>query len=377
MMRYDGKAPRAVWPKRSGAWLSPSAHYRLRPEDPKVVVLGGGSGSSAVLQGLKRHTAQITAIVTMFDSGGSSGLLREEFGFPPFGDLRQCLMALSEEFGPAATLQSLLGFRFDEDSSLHGHNLGNLMLAALTSLYDVEGAIDQLSRALRVRGRVAPVSLDPADLGAELEDGAFLRGEAVIDLRGSPRPRIARLFLDPAAKANPRAVQAILEADAVILGPGDLFTSIIPNLLVDGIPQALSRTPARLIYVCNLMTKPGETDDFTASDFLGALNCYLGDASIQWAIVNTAPVPRAIREVYARQGAFPVEADVERLARHGIKSRVGAFANGQIPLRHDPEPLAEVILSLIDSEWLPGDGLLLSEMQQVRDLREAVVGYWS
>ncbi|MBI4220994.1 MAG: YvcK family protein, partial [Chloroflexi bacterium] len=222
---------------------------------PHVVVMGGGTGCSSVLRGLKRHTDRITAIVTMFDSGGSSGILREEFGYPPLGDLRQCLVALGEEGEATEALRDAFEFRFSKESSLNGHSVGNLLLAALTTLHrDVEGAIAEMSQILRLKGRVIPVSLAQADLCAELEDGTIVRGESRIDLRRKSLPRIREVFLDPGAPANPRAMEAILEADAVVLGPGDLYTSVIPNLLADGIVPALRKTTAALVYVCNLMT---------------------------------------------------------------------------------------------------------------------------
>ncbi len=329
--------------------FSPQAKGQLQSEAPRIVVIGGGSGSSVILNGLKRYEAEITAIVSMFDSGGSSGLLRTEFGYPPFGDLRQCLLALSEDSETAQTLQPLLDFRFHKDSSLQGHNLGNLMLAGLTSLSDLEGAVNSLSQVLKIRGRVVPVSLDKGDLCAELEDRSILRGETKIDLRGRPLPRIEKVFLEPAASANPRAVQAILEADVVVLGPGDLYTSIIPNLLVCGIPEALKQTSATLIYVCNLMTKMGETDDFAASDFVAEINRYLRGAKIDWALVNTAAISPEITGKYAMEGARLVEPDLERLLDQGVKYLGSPVVGCQDPVRHHSELLANGILNLVHS----------------------------
>jgi len=349
---YPAKTYSANWRDNAAPALSSRKVQWFQSQEPKIVVIGGGSGSAIVLRGLKQRTANLTAIVTMFDSGGSSGRLRHEFGCPPFGDLRQCLLALSAE-SDFATLPALLGFRFSETSSLKGHSLGNLILAALTTLSNnIETAIDELSRLLRIRGQVIPVSLEQADLCAELEDGQILKGETVIDLRGSPSPRISRVFLEPQAAANPRAVQAILEADAVVLGPGDLYTSLLPNLLVEGIPQALNQTRAMLIHVCNLMTKAGETDDFQASDFAREINRYLGGALIDWIVVNTVPMPREIQAEYTRQGARPVEADLARLANWGVKYRQGRFSNSRLPVRHNPVRLADVILSLVNSDWV-------------------------
>jgi uncharacterized cofD-like protein len=195
-------------------------------KDLKIVVIGGGSGTSAVLRGLKQHTTQVAAVVTMFDSGGSSGLLQAEFGYPPLGDLRQCLLGLSEDSEANRSLRELLDFRFRRESSLNGHSLSNLLLAALTTLgKDLELALDEMARLLRITGQVIPVSLERADLCAQLGNGHLVRGEPNIDLRGQRYPRIERVFLDPGVRANPKALKAILEADVVVLGPGT-FTPV-------------------------------------------------------------------------------------------------------------------------------------------------------
>ncbi|MCH7594872.1 MAG: YvcK family protein, partial [Chloroflexi bacterium] len=283
---------------------------------PRIVVIGGGSGSSVLLRGLKSSTADLTAIVTMFDSGGSTGLLRREFGYPPLGDLRQCLVALSEDSEVTAALRSASEFRFDKNSSLNGHNLGNLLLAALTTVSnDLEDGINEMSRILRITGRVIPVSLEQADLCAELEDGTILREESNIDLRETGIPPISRVFLDPPVAANPRAVSAILAADLVVLGPGDLYTSIIPNLLVTDVAHALRLTSAKLVYVCNLMTKHGETDGYRASDFARTICHYMG-AKLDWAVLNTGYVPPEVRKMYVDECAEPVVADEEEVGKH-------------------------------------------------------------
>ena len=279
----------------------------------KVVVIGGGRGSSVVLQGLTRYTSELTAVVTMFDSGGSSGLLQSEFGYPPLGDLRQCLLGLSEDNETTRPLRELIGFRFREESSLNGHSLGNLLLAALTTLgEDLERAVDQMAGLLQITGRVVPVALERADLCAELGDRRIVRGESNIDLRGERSPRIERVFLEPTVPANPKAITAILDADAVVLGPGDLYTSIIPNLLAEGIPQALAATKATRIYVCNLMTKLGETDDFKASDFVREIVRYMGGPHLDWTLINTRLVSESIQAAYGEEGALPVHADMDQ-----------------------------------------------------------------
>jgi len=318
--------------------------------EPRVVVIGGGSGVSVLLRGLKRRTGDITAIVTMFDSGGSTGLLRKEFDLPALGDLRQCLVALADDGDSSDPIRSAVQYRFSKESSLKGHNVGNLMLAALTLDGDVEGAIDEMSRMLNTRGRVVPVTLQKADLCAELEDGTVVHTESAIDLRGVSNPGIKRVFLDRQVEANPRAVKAVLEADAVVLGPGDLYTSIVPNLLAHGIAEAIRKTPAKIIYVCNLMTKRGETDGFRASDFLAEITRYLDGRKPDWVVVNTKPVSAEAQRLYAAEGAHPVEVDRLNLSRFALNVYADALAGEETTLRHDPDVLAAAVLRLAGLE---------------------------
>jgi uncharacterized cofD-like protein len=323
----------------------------------KIVVIGGGSGSSAVLRGLKKYTANLSAVVTMFDSGGSSGLLQSEFGYPPLGDLRQCLLGLSDDTEATHAIRELIGFRFSQKSSLNGHSLGNLLLAALTTLgQDIEVAIGEMSRLLRITGQVIPVSLQRADLCAELSDGRVVRGESKIDTRRQSHPRIERVFLDPAVQANPKAVQAILDADAVVLGPGDLYTSIIPNLLVDGIVQAVAASRATRIYVCNLMTKLGETDNFTASDLVRVMCRYAGAGHLDWALVNTCPVSQAARDAYLAQGSYPVVVDLDKVTQHVPAVFAAALSNNNVPLKHDSDLIAEAVLRIAGVGRAKGNG---------------------
>lgn len=315
---------------------------------PKIVVIGGGTGISAVLKGLRKHDCTLTAIVTMFDSGGSSGLLRREFGYPPLGDIRQCILAMCDGNGNGPALRELFEFRFPGESSLNGHSLGNLLLGAMTSLRkDLETAIQEISRVLGVQGEVLPVSLDDAELCAELEDNLLIRGESNIDLRERALPRIRRVFLDPGAKASPRAIQAILRADLVVLGPGDLYTSVVPNLLVEGIPQALSETEAPCVYICNLMTKSGETDGFKASDFAREIHRYLGHRKLDAVLVHQGEVPGPVRHAYEHEGAELVVPDTAAVAAYAQRAIAAPLANGQVPLRHDPERLALALLAFL------------------------------
>ncbi len=317
---------------------------------PRIVAIGGGSGSSNLLGGLKLFGVELTVIVTMFDSGGSSGLLRKEFGYPPFGDLRQCLLALSEDTPETRALRNALEFRFGRDTSLNGHTVGNLLLAALTTVNnDLERAIQEISQVLRVTGQVIPVTLDRAELCAELEDGGIIQGESDIDLRAKPSPRIRKIFLAPRVKANPRAIQAILDADAIVLGPGDLYTSILPNLLPDGIVDAIAASPATRVYVCNLMTKLGETDGFKASDFVSEVARYLAPARLHWAVVNTSVPSQAVLAAYEAEGAYPVRPDVDAVSAHVSGIVAARLAASELPLRHDSRRTAEAILQSISA----------------------------
>lgn len=317
----------------------------MRNRRPNIVVIGGGSGSSMLLRGLKQHPVDLTAIVTTFDSGGSSGILREEFGYPPFGDLRKCLVALSDSNGTKA-LRTASEFRFSSESSLAGHSLGNLMLAALTSLHnDVEGAIKEMSRMLEIKDKVIPVALEPADLCAELEDGSRLRGESTIDLRGGDLPPIRNVFLDPAVDANPRALEAIENADAIVFGPGDLYTSILPNLLARHVPKAVARSNARKIYVCNLMTKLGETEGFNTADFASEIVRYLNGEKLDCVLVNNRPVPLDAQAKYAGEGAMPVVHNEESLAKFTQSVLAVPLSINHPKVRHDPERLADAVLS--------------------------------
>ena len=225
--------------------------------------------------------------------------------------------------------------------------MGNLLLAALTTIVDdLEHAVDEMDRLLRITGRVVPVSLQRSELCAELDDGRIVRGESNIDLRVENSPRIGRVFLDPPVDGNINAITAILDADAVVLGPGDLYTSIIPNLLAKGISQALRDTKATRIYVCNLMTKPGETDRFKASDFVQEINQYLDGPHLDWTLINVRPVPQAVEDAYRGEEAYQVEADLETVGRYVPGVFATWLGNGNLPLMHEPERVAEAVVNI-------------------------------
>jgi uncharacterized cofD-like protein len=324
----------------------------LSDERKSIVVIGGGSGSSAALRGLKSYDVNLTAIVTMFDSGGSTGILREEFGYPPLGDIRQCLVALSPNGNEqVSALNKALDFRFDSESSLQGHSVGNLVLAALTTVYQgVQGAIDELSRMMQLVGQVVPVTLDEAHLCARLVDGTVIRTESAIDLRGNNGPGISEVFLDADVKANPRALEAITNADAVLLGPGDLYTSVIPNLLVEEVSAAIRDTDSPVLYACNLMTKLGETAGYGASTFASEVVRYIGGRKLDHLLVNDAEFSEQVISVYAAEDASPVELDngnAENFA-HEIMVSDLAFVD-DLTVRHNSERLAEIVMAAIQT----------------------------
>ena len=312
-------------------------------KNPKIVVIGGGTGVFTVLSGLRKYPVDLTAIISMADDGGSTGVLREEFGILPPGDVRRALVALAG--ADDRMLSDLFNYRF-EQGKLGGHSFGNLMLTALERITgSFEEALEEAGRILNVQGQVIPVTLDNMRLSAELENGQIIKGEVNIDIpKHDPRLKIKKVFLDSRARANKRAIEAIISADLVILGPGDLFTSIVPNLLVEGIPGAIKKSKAEKVFVVNTMTKPGETFEFTASDFLTTLEKYLGRGVLDYVVVNNKK-PASVRlKEYEAEGKKMVEAG--NLPRKptpilGDLIRTSGF------VRHDPEKLAKVLVSLL------------------------------
>lgn len=308
----------------------------------KIVVIGGGTGSFTVLRGLKGRVS-LSAVVSMFDSGGSTGVLRDEFGVLPPGDVRRCLVALADE---DSVLRKLFAYRFAEESSLRGHSFGNLFLTALAEIAGSEKeAIRQAERILHVKGRVLPVSLDHCQLCAELEDGTTVRGEANIDIPShDPGLKITKVWLEPPAKANEAAVKAIEGADVVVIGPGDLFTSVVPNLLVKGIPEALERSGAKKVYVCNLMTKPGETSGFSASEHLRSVLAYGGKVDVM--VCNSTEGSPGLLKKYAEKHQLPVKVDEEAIRNAGVELVCGDVMTAPELIRHDSEKLARLLLAL-------------------------------
>lgn len=310
---------------------------------PAVVVIGGGTGLSVLLRGIKSVTSNITAIVTVADDGGSSGRLRADFGIIPPGDLRNCLVALADT---EPLMEKLFQHRFGGEGSLAGHSFGNLFIAAMTQvLGDVELALKESSKVLAVRGQVLPASTQTIRLTAEMADGTLVEGESQIPLANKTINRVAIVPAD--APPVQGALDAIHDADAVVLGPGSLYTSVLPNLLVQGVADALRQTQAVKIYICNVMTQPGETDGFTASQHVKAIIDHVGPGVIDYVVVNVQGVAASLKEVYARQGAYPVVADVEELEALGVKVIKANLISETNLVRHDPLQLSRTIISMV------------------------------
>ncbi|HEX7056334.1 MAG TPA: YvcK family protein [Bacilli bacterium] len=314
---------------------------------PKIVVIGGGTGLSVMLRGLKEMPLEITAIVTVADDGGSSGILRSELHIPPPGDIRSVLMALADV---EPMLTQLLQYRFSAGNGLAGHSLGNLILAAMKDITgDFVAAVKELSKVLAVRGRVLPAADHAIVLKAELETGEIVTGESNIPKAGK---KIKRVFIEPAdVYPLEEAADALHEADAIIVGPGSLYTSIMPNLLVPKLARILTASQALKIFVCNVMTQPGETDDYTVGDHLTALYNHIGNHIFDYVIVNNGEIPEQILEQYAEQGARPVGLDLGGAAGSGIAVIADQLVKYHTYLRHDAEKLSRHIMRLIDG-WM-------------------------
>ncbi len=312
----------------------------------KVVVIGGGTGVFTVLSGLREYPYELAAVVTMADDGGSTGILREEFGILPPGDIRRALVALSGSDNKMVS--ELFNYRFDENSSLKGHSLGNLLLTALTKITgSLPEALKEAVKILNVKGDVIPVTLHKTKLHAELEDGKIVEGESNIDIPShDPRLKIKKVYLAPQIKANQDAVRVIMNADYIILGPGDLYTSIIPNLLVGGIVSALKKTKAKKIYITNIMTKYGETNNFKASNFVSEIERYLGIKVLDYVVVNVEKMAGRVLQRYKQENVDYVEYDREAFNSH-LKIITGRFLRTGQFLRHDQNKLAKTLSKII------------------------------
>jgi uncharacterized cofD-like protein len=309
----------------------------------KIVAIGGGTGLSTLLRGLKRRTSNLTAIVTVSDDGGSSGRLQKELGVLPPGDVRNCLVALADN---EALVTDLFRYRFTEGEGLTGHSFGNLFLAAMSGITgNFDEAIKESSRVLNIVGRVLPATLGVVRLCAELDDGSIVEGESNISRTKRP---IKRVFFDPPmAEPLDEVIAAIREADAIVLGPGSLFTSILPNFLVQRVAREVAKAHAVKMYVCNVMTQPGETDGMTAADHVSSLFDNAGERVCDYVLVNDQ-APSRLLALYAGEGQVPVEPDIEKIRRLGPEPVTAAIISETQTVRHDPDKLAGVVISIVD-----------------------------
>ncbi|MCL2222124.1 MAG: YvcK family protein [Oscillospiraceae bacterium] len=313
---------------------------------PKIVCIGGGTGHANLLRGLKRRTQNITAIVTVSDDGGGSGVLRDELHIPPPGDIRNCMQALSNA---EPTIEDLMGYRFDA-GSLSGQSFGNLFLAAMNgisnSFYE---AVIKMGEVLSITGRVIPVSIDDIHLWATFEDGSMVVGESKIAAaKRARKSRISKVEVTPKdAVVIPECIEAIEDADIIVLGPGSLYTSIIPNLLIDGIVDAIARSDAVKIYVCNIMTEPGETDGYTASEHVKGIVDHIGQKLFDYCIVNSEKIDESILQKYIADGASVVEFDEDKISELGVAIvKCGLASINNSFIRHDSNILAQEIFKL-------------------------------
>jgi len=321
----------------------------------KIVTIGGGTGTFGVLSGLKKYPVELSAIVTMSDDGGSSGILRDEFGVLPPGDLRQSLIALSDA---PAVMRKLFSHRYDR-GDLSGHNFGNIFISTLEQVTgSLDKALDVAGEILKIRGRVIPVTLSKVRLITYLKNGKVLEGEHVLsDYQLVSKFGIKKMLLQPKAIANPHALQAIEEADVIVVGPGNLYASLIPNFLVTGIGKALAKSKARKVYVANLMNKHGHTDDFTVADYVSALESVIGKKGVfETVIYNTKKPAASLVRKYADEGE-PVSFDPKTVQTDAQYVGADLLADGiaktaktdllrRTLIRHDPDKLARVIMSL-------------------------------
>lgn len=330
-------------PQREDELVDKLYQKLILEKGPKVVVVGGGTGLAMLLHGLKEHTSNITAIVTVADDGGSSGRLRSDMDVLPPGDIRNCLVALADA---EPLMGRLFQFRFGEGTELKGHSFGNLFITAMSKVTgDFDAAIKESSKVLAIRGSVVPSTLDKVTLVAQHADGTESVGESQIPKALKP---VKRIYLRPEkTRATQEAVEAIRKADAIVLGPGSLYTSIIPNLLVDRIHKEIISSKAVKLYVCNVMTQKGETDGYKASDHLRAIIDHTAAGIVDYCVVNTARIPDEILKRYEEEGARPVAADTENLKKMKCRTIEAHIVRIKDYARHDSGKLTRIIIDLI------------------------------
>lgn len=332
----------AILPNGEESLVEALYQKRQLEKGAKIVVVGGGTGLSNLLRGLKRYSNNLTAVVTVADDGGSSGRLRRELGILPPGDIRNCMTALADK---EPLMEKLFQYRFQE-GSLAGHNFGNLFIAAMNEITgDFLEVLKESSKVLAVKGRVFPSTLDSVVLKAKLYDGTIISGETEVGKHGE---EIEELFLEPdKVTALPEAIESLLEADAIILGPGSLYTSIMPNILIPEIVEAIQQSSASKIYVCNVMTQKGETETLDAVGHVARIVDKIGSGVLDYVVVNNKDISMEMKEKYAKEGSQPVKIDRERLNSFGVEVIEADVVNQTEVVRHNPVKLAKVLLKII------------------------------
>ena len=325
----------------------------------KIVCLGGGTGTSVVLSGLKKYPVDLTAIVSMADDGGSNRVIRDEFGLLPTSDIRQCFVALAEnESASEQSLRKLFTYRFHKGQGLGGMTFGNLFMVALTDIFGSQTeAIKKTSEILKIKGKILPITLTNSKLVAVYENGEKIIGEHLIDEpKHDGKLKIKNLYLDPPSEAYPEAVEAILNSDIVVIGPGDLYTSLISGLAVRGLSEALMNTKAKVVYVLNLMTKYGQTSGLTAKNHIEVLEKYLGEGCLDYVLINSSPISQEALKKYEEAKELMVQDDLKNdyfkiiradvLSKKNIKKIPGDVLKRSF-IRHDSDKLAKVIMENI------------------------------
>jgi uncharacterized cofD-like protein len=332
----------ALMPQSSGRLMDALYYKRYLEKGPKVVALGGGTGLSTLLRGLKAYTSNITAVVTVADDGGSSGRLREELGILPPGDFRNCLVALADT---EPMMEKLFQYRFPQGSGLAGHSFGNLFIAALTGITgDFETAVQESSGVLAVLGQVLPSTLEDVRLHAEYDDGMTVTGESNMVRRNH---RVKRVFLSPdVSHSVPRVIEAIKEADLIVLGPGSLYTSVIPPILVSEVAMSIRNASALKVYICNIMTQPGETDHYSAHQHLQAIWDHADVGFVDMVVVNNEKVQDAMIQRYQQQGSQPVKVQTGILKKMGVQVMEKPLISSEDLARHDSSELGRLIYHL-------------------------------
>lgn len=343
-------------PQRESELVNIMYQKRYLERGPRIVVIGGGSGLSVLLRGLKEFTSNITAVVTVADDGGSSGRLRSQFNMPPPGDIRNCLVALADA---EPMMSDLFQFRFQESGELEGHNFGNLFILAMLKVTgDFEKAIKESSKILAIRGRVVPSTLKKVSLVAQHVDGTRTEGESNIGRSSSP---IERIYLKPqGCAATEDALEAIAAADTVVIGPGSLYTSLLPNLLIEDLSRALATTPAPKIYICNVMTQAHETDGMTAFDHVNAIVEHTRPEVLSHVIINTGLIPQNLLKKYAAGQAYLVTKDTAKIRGLGYEVTEADIVTCADTIRHNSRRVSKTIIEII------GDCRKKSQAEQKR-----------